>query len=163
LSTVSLRHSSSGKVLCGPAVCVASEILIEITAERTQTTRFSPISSSPPPVSHAGQDSKRAPRREPYSPERVMGFEPTTVCLGSRYATTASHPRIRGHYSPKRGESQMPGEWSRICSTGVHSIRGCAQQAKVLASSGFDRPSKSGTISGLIAGAQVRPAPMEPQ
>jgi hypothetical protein len=25
--------------------------------------------------------------------ERVMGFEPTTVCLGSRYATTASHPR----------------------------------------------------------------------
>ena len=30
--------------------------------------------------------------------ERVMGFEPTTVCLGSRYATTASHPLSQGNY-----------------------------------------------------------------
>ena len=26
--------------------------------------------------------------------ERVMGFEPTTLCLGSRYSTTELHPRI---------------------------------------------------------------------
>ena len=25
--------------------------------------------------------------------ERVMGFEPTTLCLGSKYSTTELHPR----------------------------------------------------------------------
>ena len=37
-----------------------------------------------------------------------MGFEPTTVCLGSRYATTASHPQRQIHYSQDLVESQMP-------------------------------------------------------
>ena len=27
--------------------------------------------------------------------ERVVGFEPTTTCLGSRCATTAPHPLVR--------------------------------------------------------------------
>ena len=26
--------------------------------------------------------------------ERVMGFEPTTLCLGSRYSTTELHPHV---------------------------------------------------------------------
>jgi hypothetical protein len=55
---------------------------------------------------------KRGLRQSEPSPERVMGFEPTTVCLGSRYATTASHPHVRSQYSVEPSESQMP------CGTG---------------------------------------------
>ena len=45
--------------------------------------------------------------RSPPTTERVRGFEPLTVCLGSRYATTASHPQSHCHYSQVVVESQM--------------------------------------------------------
>lgn len=40
--------------------------------------------------------------------ERVKGLEPSTVCLGSRYATTASHPRSNClYYTEQTTKSQM--------------------------------------------------------
>ena len=30
--------------------------------------------------------------------ERVMGFEPTTLCLGSRYSTAELHPPILANW-----------------------------------------------------------------
>ena len=51
-------------------------------------------------VSHREEGS----RGEEPSSERVMGFEPTTTCLGSRYATAASHPQVHSDYSQKPGK-----------------------------------------------------------
>ena len=60
--------------------------------------------------------------------ERVRGFEPLTVCLGSRYATTASHPHF-GHYSQETRESQVAPDAGRIprflpVSAGIPQSRG---------------------------------------
>ena len=37
--------------------------------------------------------------------ERVMGFEPTTLCLGSRYSTPELHPLRATLYQPRSGPS----------------------------------------------------------